>query len=68
MTIEQIYDVTIKPLEPGDRLRLAARILNELAQEDGVDESDAWTEEDLREFTAAGWRLVDQRVSGSEVA
>ena len=32
MTIEQLYDETIKPLRASDRLRLAAMILNEIAR------------------------------------
>ena len=69
MTIEQLYESEIEPLSPDDRLRLAARIINGLTSESrAVDESDAWSDEDLRDFARSGQRLVDRRLEESEGA
>jgi hypothetical protein len=69
MTIEQLYDSEIKPLSRDERLRLAARIINDLTTEtQPVDESDSWTDEDLRDFSTSGRRLIERRLSESERA
>lgn len=69
MTIEQLYESEIEPLSQDDRLRLAARIINGLTSDSReVDESDAWSDEDLRDFTRSGSRLIDRRLTESERA
>jgi hypothetical protein len=69
MTIEQLYDSEIRRLPPGERLRLAARIINDLTTEsEAVDDSDSWSDEDLRDFTSSSWLLVENRVTESERA
>jgi len=69
MTIEQLYESEIEPLSPVDRLRLAARIINGLTSDSRVvDESDTWSDEDLRDFARSGQRLVDRRLEESERA
>lgn len=69
MTIEQLYDSEIKPLSPVERLRLAARIINDLTTESQVvNESDSWSDEDLRDFSVAGGRLIQRRLAESERA
>ena len=69
MTIEQLYESEIKSLSPDDRLRLAARIINGLTGDSlAVDESDAWSDEDLRDFTRSGSRLIDRRLAESKLA
>ena len=57
MTIEEIYDETIKPLPPSERFRLATLILNEIPPQSVVDIRDAWNEEDMRDVTAYSARL-----------
>ena len=69
MTIEQLYNSEIKVLPPDERLRLAARIINDLAAESQVvDESDSWSDDDLRDFTHSGSRLIERRLEESERA
>jgi len=69
MTIEQLYDSEIRRLPPDERLRLAARIINDLTTEsEAVDDSDSWSDEDLRDFTRSSWLLVENRVTESERA
>lgn len=46
MTIRQIYDQTVKPLSVGDRLRLAAIILNDIPSEAIVQDSDSDLEDE----------------------
>ncbi len=54
MEIEQIYERAIKPLPVEERLRLARLILEEISAE-VVDLGEEWSEDDLRELTAASW-------------
>lgn len=53
MSVDEIYQATIKPLPVAERLAIAAMILNDLPPGSVVDVSDAWTEDDLRDFSAA---------------
>jgi hypothetical protein len=55
MTMQEIYERTIKPLPAADRLRLAALILNDIPARAVVDYSEEWTEEDLADFSRATW-------------
>lgn len=52
-TIQEIYQNISNTLSPGDRLRLAALILNDLTQSNVavIDTSNTWTEQDLSELT-----------------
>lgn len=54
MTLRELYDQTIRPLSASDRLRIAALILSEIADERGIDVSDTWDSTDLREFSLVG--------------
>lgn len=60
MTVQDLYDERIKPLTPPDRLRLASLILNDLARSD-VDVSTLWSDQDLAEFSQAGWARAEQQ-------
>ncbi|HBI46261.1 MAG TPA: hypothetical protein DDY78_25920 [Planctomycetales bacterium] len=51
MTIQEMYEQSIRPLPAPERLRLATLILNEIPPQAVVDYSDEWTEEDMRDFT-----------------
>ena len=52
-TAQEIFNQTIRSLAPKERLRLAALILDDLAQSGVVvDSRDTWGEEDMRDLTA----------------
>lgn len=53
-TAESVYESSVLLLPKSERLKLAALILDELAQSAGaaLDFSDAWNEEDVRDVTA----------------
>jgi hypothetical protein len=68
MTVNQIYEQTIKPLSMADRLRLAALILNDIPPHAVVDYSDEWSEEDLRDFRKASWAHIDSVLEDEERA
>ena len=66
MTIEELYEEAIRPLPVGERIRLASLIMREHAGTGRLDYSEQWTDEDLREFTAAGWDLIERRLREDE--
>jgi hypothetical protein len=53
-TIQELYQNIVATLPLSDRLRLAALILNDLAQQNVavIDVSDTWTERDQLELTS----------------
>lgn len=52
LTAKDVYNSTVKKLSGEERLRLAIMILNEMsANDETIDYSDSWTEEDLRDLT-----------------
>lgn len=53
-TVQTIYQNIVGNLSVSDRLRLAALILNDLAQQndDAIDTGDTWTEQDQLELTS----------------
>jgi hypothetical protein len=61
MTVQEFYANRVRPLPPGDRLRLASLILGDLAGADApsVDVSDAWSDEDLADLTAMSLRHAE---------
>ena len=54
ITAQELYFQTVRDLPPTERLRLAALILEDLAQPNVsiVDSGEAWSEQDQREVTA----------------
>jgi hypothetical protein len=68
MTVDQIYEQTVKPLSMADRLRLAALILNDIPPRAVVDYSDEWSEEDLHDFRQASWEHIDTLLEDEENA
>ncbi len=54
ITAQEVFTETVRVLPPTERLRLAALILQELAQTDMavVDASSVWSEQDQRDVTA----------------
>jgi hypothetical protein len=53
-TIQEVYQTIVATLPVGDRLRLAALILNDLAQQnvDVIDTSHTWAEQDQLELAS----------------
>ena len=68
MTLNEIYEETIKPLPAADRLRLATMILNDIPPQSIVDYSDEWSDEDLRDFHTAGLKHIDATLGDEEDA
>jgi hypothetical protein len=54
LTAQEVFTETVRALPLGERLRLAALILQELAQSNVsvVDRSDSWSEQDQRDLAA----------------
>jgi hypothetical protein len=53
LTAQEVFAETVRALPPSERLRLAALILQELAQSEVavVDRSDTWSEQDQSDLT-----------------
>jgi protoheme ferro-lyase len=66
MTIQEMYDQSIRPLPAPDRLRLATLILNEIPPQAVVDYSDEWSDEDLQDFTKAGLAYINKVLEEEE--
>ncbi len=60
LTAQEVFTETVRALPPSERLRLAALILQELAQSDVavVERSDTWSEQDQRDLTAASLKYA----------
>ena len=56
MTVNEIYQQSIKPLAVAERLQLAKMILDDVPAELFVDYDDSWSDEDLHDFSQASWR------------
>ena len=54
--VDNTYNDMVKTLSSSQRLELAARLLNGVVSENVVDERDEWSDEDLRDFSAASFR------------
>lgn len=62
-TVQEIYEHTIRPLTAREQLRLAVLILNDISSPGTVDVSNSWSDEDCREFSAAGWQRFEFSVA-----
>jgi predicted RNA-binding protein (virulence factor B family) len=52
LTAKDLYNTSVIKLPPQERLRLAIMILTEMsANDETIDYSDSWTEEDLQDLT-----------------
>lgn len=51
MTVEQLYEQTIRPLPAAQRMRLAAMILNDIPPQSVIDFRTDWSDEDLHDAT-----------------
>lgn len=61
MTVQELYETALHTLSPSDRLVLARRLLSNVV-EHGIDDRDDWSEQDLRDFSAASLRSLDERL------
>jgi hypothetical protein len=54
LTAQEVFAETVRTLSPRERLRLAALILQDLAQAEGtvVDQQDIWSDQDQRDLRA----------------
>ena len=68
MTVDQIYEQTVKPLSMADRLRLAVLILNDIPPHAVVDYSDEWSEEDMSDFRQASLEHINTLLEDEEHA
>jgi hypothetical protein len=68
MTIQELYDQSIRPLPAAERLRLATLILNDIPPQAVVDYSDEWSAEDLQDFTQASWARINEALEEPEDA
>ena len=66
LTAQEVFTETVRALPPSERLRLAALILQELAQSDVavVDRSDTWSEQDQRDLTAVSLKYAAETLPG----
>ena len=60
LTAQEVFTENVRALPPSERLRLAALILQELAQSDValVDRSDTWSEQDQADLTAVALKYA----------
>lgn len=59
--VQEIYTQVIQNLPPKDRLQLAALILNSLVNDEAIDESETWTEEDQLDLVTYALEYADDR-------
>jgi hypothetical protein len=58
MSVQQLLEEAIRTLSVSERLLLASRLLTDVVEQ-RIDDGDEWTDEDLRDFTAASLRSID---------
>lgn len=59
--IQDLYNTSVRPMVPAERLQLARLILDDLARsENAVDISDEWGDDDLAEAAAYSAQHGDQ--------
>ena len=65
-TAETVYSQVVKALPPSERFKLATMILKDISPNAVVDYSEEWTEEDYRDFSAASWAYIGDRLEEEE--
>lgn len=68
MSVLEIYQETVLPLSPPERLQLATLILSDIAPAQPAEELADWSEEDMREFSRQSWNHICQRLDEEEHA
>jgi hypothetical protein len=66
MTVQEMYEQSIKSLPAGERLRLAQLILNDIPPLAVVDYRDDWSEEDQAEFSRMTWVRIHTALEGED--
>jgi hypothetical protein len=66
MTADAVYNEVVRPMPASERLRLATMILDDISPRAVVDYSEEWSEEDYRDFAAASWAYISERLEGEE--
>jgi len=59
MTIQELYEQSIKPLSTADRYQLATMILGDIPPQALVDYRDEWSDEDLKDFNRENWKRIE---------
>lgn len=59
MSVQELYQQTIKPLAAAQRLELAAMILGDIPPQSVVDYQTEWSDEDLADLSRATWNRLD---------
>jgi hypothetical protein len=69
LTAQEIFSETVRSLPLNERLRLAALILQELAQPDItiVDQGDTWSEKDQADLTAVSLKYATELYPEEEI-
>ena len=68
MSVQELYDQTIKHWPAAERLLLATTILNDIPPQSVVDYGEEWSEEDQRDFSKASLELAVARLEEEENA
>lgn len=64
MSVQELYAAAVRLLAPVERLHLAALILDKLTQSaPPVEDSETWSEEDLRDLTVFSLRHAETHFS-----
>lgn len=69
LTAQEVFTETVRSLPLNERLRLAALILQELAQPDVavVEQSDTWSEKDQADLTAVSLKYAAELYPEEEI-
>lgn len=67
MTVNELYEQTIKNLSAGERLQLAKQILNDIPENTLTDVSTEWSDEDLEDISAFNERANEPTMSFEEL-
>jgi hypothetical protein len=66
MTVEQLYEEAVSQLPKEEQMRLATYIAWKCAKAGPIEYSDEWSDEDMRDLTAASVALFERREAGEE--
>ena len=61
MTVQELYETALHTLSLPERLVLASRLLSSVIEPD-VDMGEEWSDQDMRDFSAASMRSLDERL------
>lgn len=67
MSVEQVYDEVVRELSEAEQVQLASLIMWKAGRNGHVEYSGKWSDEDLRDFTAAGDELIRKRLDEDDL-